>query len=105
MSPRVRQTSERRYEGGPNDVGVSLIMVDTAPADGPELHVHPYEEVFVVQVGNARFTVGDDTLEAGPGDVLVAPADTPHRFVNIGADRLRMVAIHVSPKFIQEWVE
>jgi mannose-6-phosphate isomerase-like protein (cupin superfamily) len=105
MSPRARQTAERRYEGQPNEIGVSLIMVDTAPDDGPELHVHPYEEVFVVQVGSARFTVGDDTLEAGPGDVLVAPADTPHRFVNIGADRLRMVAIHVSPKFIQEWVE
>ena len=105
MSPRARQTSERRYEGEPNDVGVSLIMVDTAPGDGPRLHRHTYEEVFVVQSGSARFTVGDDSLDAEPGDVLVAPAGMPHRFVNTGADRLRMVAIHVSPKFIQEWVD
>jgi hypothetical protein len=28
----------------------------------------------------------------------------PHRFVNIGTEILRQVDIHVSPRFITEWL-
>jgi mannose-6-phosphate isomerase-like protein (cupin superfamily) len=105
MSPRARETGERHYEGEANEAGVSLILVDTAPGDGPRLHRHEYEEVFAVHAGTVTFTVGDDTLEAGPGDVLIAPAGVPHGFVNSGSGRLRMVAVHVSPKFVTEWLE
>jgi mannose-6-phosphate isomerase-like protein (cupin superfamily) len=36
---------------------------------------------------------------------VVVPPGTPHGFVNSGSDQLRMVAIHVSPKFVTEWLE
>jgi mannose-6-phosphate isomerase-like protein (cupin superfamily) len=81
-----------------------LIVVD-APPDGPKLHRHPYEEVFVVQEGSATFTVGEDVIEARGGQVVVVPAGVAHKFVNSGAGRLRQVDIHASDHFVTEWLE
>jgi mannose-6-phosphate isomerase-like protein (cupin superfamily) len=45
------------------DVPVSFFLVDALPGSGPRLHRHPYAEVFVIQEGRARFTVGGEKLE------------------------------------------
>jgi len=105
VSPRARETEPRHYEGDANGARVSLILADAAPGDGPRLHRHEYEEVFAVQAGSVRFTLGDETVDAAPGDVVVAPAGVPHGFVNSGSEQLRMVAIHVSATFVTEWLE
>jgi hypothetical protein len=42
--------------------GVSVIVADAAPGGGPELHRHPYREVFVVLEGEATLTLGDEQL-------------------------------------------
>jgi mannose-6-phosphate isomerase-like protein (cupin superfamily) len=81
-----------------------VIAVDAAPGTGPRLHRHPYEEVFVVLEGEATFTLGDEQRLARPGDVVVAPAGVPHRFVNTGPGRLRQVDVHVSARFETEWL-
>jgi mannose-6-phosphate isomerase-like protein (cupin superfamily) len=44
---------------------------------------------------------GED-IEAGPGDIVVVSAETPHKFKNAGTDRLDIVCIHSSPRIIQE---
>ena len=85
-------------------VGVCILFVDAAPGQGPGLHKHPYEEVFVVQEGRGTFVLGDDEIEVGAGEMLVAPAGTPHRFVNTGDGPLRQIDIHVSPSFSTEWL-
>lgn len=72
---------------------------------GPPLHVHPYDETFVVLVGRARFTVGEVTLEASAGEVVFGPAGVPHRFENIGSGRLQTIDIHHSPRWIQTDLE
>jgi mannose-6-phosphate isomerase-like protein (cupin superfamily) len=36
------------------------------------LHRHPYAEVFLVQEGNATFTVGEDTIDVTGGQIVVA---------------------------------
>ncbi|KQW79638.1 cupin domain-containing protein [Brevundimonas sp. Root1279] len=69
--------------------------------EGPRLHVHPYDETFIVIAGRARFFVGDTTLEAAQGDVVFGPAGVPHRFENLGPGRLQTIDIHHSPKWIQ----
>jgi mannose-6-phosphate isomerase-like protein (cupin superfamily) len=84
---------------------VSVIVVDAPPGSGPKLHRHPYEEVFVVQEGNATFTAGDETTEVEGGQVVVVPAGVPHKFVNSGTGRLRQVDIHASDRFVTEWLE
>jgi mannose-6-phosphate isomerase-like protein (cupin superfamily) len=90
-----------RY-GGAN---VCLIFVDVAPGDGPRLHRHPYEEIFIVLDGSPRFTVGSQTLEARPGQVLIVRPQVAHKFVNAGTGRLRQIDIHASPSFRTEWME
>jgi quercetin dioxygenase-like cupin family protein len=82
-----------------------LILVDAPPGDGPKLHTHPYEEVFVVNDGRARFTVGDTEVEVSTGDVVIAPPNAPHKFVNVGEDRLRLTNIHVNERFRTAWLE
>lgn len=87
------------------ETGVSFIWVDLPPGGGPRLHKHPYEEVFIILEGHATFTVGAETLEVVAGHVLIAPPDTPHKFVNSGEGPLRQIDIHASTRFITEWLE
>ncbi len=87
------------------DVPVCLIFFDGPPGAGPKLHRHPYAEVFVVLEGRATFTVGDATIEASGGQVLIAPAGVPHKFVNSGSGPLRQIDIHASDRFATEWLE
>ena len=68
---------------------------------GPVLHVHPYDEIFVVTKGRARFTVGEESFVAEEGDVAVAPANTPHKFANAGPGPLHTMDIHLSAEWIQ----
>ncbi|HEY8236220.1 MAG TPA: cupin domain-containing protein [Gaiellaceae bacterium] len=84
--------------------GVSVIVVDAAPGEGPRLHRHRYREVFVVLEGEATFTLGADQRVARAGEVVVAPAGVAHRFVNTGQERLRQVDIHEHARFETEWL-
>lgn len=84
---------------------ISLFLVDGMPGAGPLLHRHPYAEVFVVHAGEARFEIDDVRLTANPGDILIAPAMSAHRFTNTGEARLRVTAIHTAPEMDTEWLE
>ena len=72
---------------------------------GPRLHVHPYDETFVVIQGRARFFVGDAAIEASAGEVVLGPAGVPHKFENLGPGRLQTTDIHHSPQWIQTDLE
>jgi len=71
------------------------------PAEGPCLHVHPYDETFIVTEGQARFFVGDLVIDAIAGQVVLGPKGIPHRFENLGPGRLQTIDIHHSPRWIQ----
>ena len=86
------------------DVGISMFFVEAAPGRGAPLHVHEYDEVVLLQEGRSRFVIGEVTREAGPGDILVIKAGTPHGFVNAGSGVLKQIDIHMSPHFQQETV-
>src|SRR5262249_49227935 len=70
------------------DTGGELLAVEFVVApDGrvPGAHVHPVqEERFEVVSGTMRFRRGRETVLAGPGDTLVVPPGTAHRFANAG---------------------
>lgn len=94
------------FQGGDfGEVNLSFFFTDTEPGRGPVLHQHPYEEVFVILAGQATFTIAGQTLEASEGDVLLAQANTPHKFVSTGEGRLRSINIHPSGKIIQQNLE
>ncbi len=86
--------------------GVSLIFVSTdTVGSGPRLHTHPYAETFIIRAGRGLYTVGDSTIEAGAGQILVVPAGVPHKFSNLGPGRLEAIDVHASERFITHWLE
>jgi mannose-6-phosphate isomerase-like protein (cupin superfamily) len=98
--------SAHKFEGFQyGGADVSFFISDTPPGKGPGLHTHPYAEVFVVQEGELTFTVGETTVGATGGQIVVVPAGTPHKFVNSGARRARHMDIHTRGRMSTEWLE
>ena len=91
--------------GADHGATISLILDRSEPGQGPRLHRHPYDETWVVIDGNVTFQAGAEQLEAGPGDIVIVPPDTPHRFANSGRERAYLVCIHANPTFETEWLE
>jgi mannose-6-phosphate isomerase-like protein (cupin superfamily) len=94
-----------RFEGEGYGSGVSFFLVNNEPGAGPDLHRHPYSETWIVRSGHGRFTAAGEEIEAGPGDIVVVEAEVPHKFENVGTERLDLVCIHASPRMIQEDLE
>ncbi len=84
---------------------VSFIWVDMPAGGSVRLHKHPYREIFIIQEGKATFTVGANTVDAQAGQIILVPADTPHKFKNTGERQLKQVDIHVNRQFITQWLE
>ena len=87
------------------DTEVSFIWVDMPPGGIVRLHKHPYKEIFIIQEGQATFTVGAETLRAHAGQIIIVPADVPHKFMNASDRQLKQIDIHVNSEFITEWLE
>ena len=93
-----------RFEGEKHGAQVSFFVSHNRPGTGPNLHRHPYEETFIVQEGEVLFTVGERTIEATAGDIVVVPAGAPHKFVT-RAGAHRQVSIHPVARMDTEWLE
>lgn len=93
-------------QAGAYGAGLSVIfnLVEEI-GGGPRLHRHPYAETFIIRAGVALFTVGGELIRAEAGQILVVPAQTPHKFVNAGPGPLESIDIHESGAFITEWLE
>lgn len=91
----------RYFRGEAYGVELSLLLVEILPGHGAPPHTHTYDELFVVHGGRGRYTIGDESVEAGAGDVVVVPAGLPHAFVSLGAEGLRQTSVHRSPIFAQ----
>lgn len=77
------------------DTGGQLSIVEITEPPGAEapLHVHRREdEGFWILEGSVTLEVGDQTIEAGPGDFAWGPRDIPHRYT-AGPDGCRMLFI------------
>lgn len=90
---------------GAHGGNLCLIFNLMPPGRGPRLHRHPYAETFIIRAGRALFTVSEHTVEAGSGQIVVVPADTPHKFINPGPDVLETIDIHERGSFVTEWLE
>lgn len=92
------------FEGMSYNAGASFFLGDLAPGRGPTLHKHPYSEICIIRSGQARMTIDKKKVVAGPGDIIVIEPVTPHGFTAIGDERLEIICIHVSDRFIIEGV-
>src|SRR2546430_6479311 len=84
------------------DVPASFFVVTAPPGAGPALHRHPYAAVFVLRDGQARFWVGDQTVDAHAGQIVIAPAGAAHRFEVTGDAPLRTVNIQPVARMVTE---
>jgi quercetin dioxygenase-like cupin family protein len=87
----VKITDKTDYSGfvrpADEDEGIRLDDVEVHLATHPvgqvkEMHVHdpPQDHVITTRSGRMRWTVEDQTLDAGPGDVIVTPAGVAHGY-------------------------
>lgn len=100
MATRVGEGEARWWFGAlaeikatAEDTDGQLCIVEVTEPPGAEapLHVHHREdEGFWILEGEVTFTVGDVTIEAGPGDFAWGPRHVPHRYT-VGPNGCRML--------------
>ena len=92
----------RVFTGAEHGAAVSVVLVDAAPGDDEqEAHMHPVEEVVVVQQGAATFFLGAQQARiVRAGEVVRIPAGVPHRWVVAGTSRLQAVAVHGAAEIV-----
>lgn len=79
---------------------VSVAEVIAQPGGGVPLHVHDREEeTFYVLEGRFSFQVGEDIIEAGPGDTVYGPRQTAHSWRCTGDGESRMFALFSPGEF------
>jgi quercetin dioxygenase-like cupin family protein len=60
----------------------AILELAGPPGDTPPLHVHRTEdEAFYLLEGAMRLHIGDRTIDAKPGDSVLAPRDLPHTYI------------------------
>lgn len=90
------------FEGATIGTRITVLFYETSNiGQGPRWHVHPYDEIFIVRLGRALFTIGDQKIEAEAGDILLGPAEIPHKYHSLGPDLLQTTDIHLSDRWIQ----
>ena len=107
----LRQPSESKaISMGPNIVTFLLSAEDTGgtysltsftmaapPSPGPPPHTHEAEtEVVYVLDGHVQLTLGDRSVQASTGAVLLVPKGTPHGVSNLGPGTATILVI-ISP--------
>ena len=110
-TPRVLRRSEwtthehwfkGNVEGRTLGTDATLLFYATDQAgEGPRWHVHPYDEIFIIRSGAALFTIGSEKIHAEAGDILVGPANVPHKYHNLGPGLLATTDIHLSDRWVQ----
>ena len=68
--PVDRPTPHVHLRGEESAGQVSVIETAPAPGAGPPLHHHDFDEAFYVIEGALTFRLRDETIVAGPGDLV-----------------------------------
>jgi quercetin dioxygenase-like cupin family protein len=64
--------------------GATLAWGTLTPGHEPRPHTHPHEQIVYIVSGHGTFTVGEETTEVRPGDMLVVPSGVLHYAVAAG---------------------
>lgn len=54
----------------------------------PALHQHSQEQITYILSGNCDFTLGEEKVPMGPGDVIKVPPDVPHTLTPTGQEKI-----------------
>jgi quercetin dioxygenase-like cupin family protein len=70
---------------------------------GAPLHTHTHEDEYsYVLQGRVGVQLGEDVLEAGPGDLVFKPRGIPHTFWNAGDTDVRLLEL-ISPAGLENY--
>jgi len=85
----------------------ALVEHDLAPRElGAPMHTHEREdEISHVTSGRLGVQIGDDVIEAGPGDTVVKPRGIPHAFWNPGDQPVQFLELITPPGFEHYFAE
>lgn len=99
----VHPKSEARYELLTPDLNrqMELVLITLEPGQPSfqEAFSHSGEEVNFVLEGEVRFEIGDRCEVLKEGDSIYFDCAIPHRFVNIGQGRARILSAVTPPTF------
>ncbi|WP_127131445.1 cupin domain-containing protein [Georgenia sp. SYP-B2076] len=87
--------------GAVTDGRLAVVQHPLAPrALGAPMHTHTREDEYtLVEEGLVGIQVGDEVIEAGPGDVVAKPRGVPHAFWNPTERPARLLEIIVPGAF------
>lgn len=89
-----------RFMIRPEDTDARFALIEhTIPPRGlaAPTHVHENEDEYsYVLSGRMGAMIGDDVVEAGPGELVVKPRGIPHAFWNAGDEECRVLEL-ISP--------
>jgi mannose-6-phosphate isomerase-like protein (cupin superfamily) len=87
--------------------GAYAILEQKIPAGhGPPLHVHRHEtEIFYILEGEFEVRIGDRTVPAPAGAIVVGPRDIPHTFRNIGTTDGRLLLTVIPGRFANYFID
>ena len=67
------------------------------------IHTHQYEDEYSLVIsGRVGAQVGDEVVEAGPGDLIRKPRGVPHAFWNPGDEEARLLEL-ISPAGFEQY--
>lgn len=68
------------------------MVFDVHPGRSTEPHSHLSEEIWVVQEGTGRVTVGDREIDLAAGTRITLPSQVPHQVTNTSDQTLKVIA-------------
>ncbi len=85
---------------------LAIVEHDLAPRSlGAPMHTHEREdEISHVTAGRLGVQIGEDVLEARPGDTVVKPRGVPHAFWNPGDEPVRFLEV-ITPAGFETYFE
>jgi len=75
------------------DEGIWLDHLEVHLVTHPAGQVKETHHVITIRSGRMRWTVEGESLDAGPGDVIVTPAGTAHSYVVLGDEDAKVVCV------------
>ena len=108
LVPPGREAMSGRHllEGREFGLGhLTLTLGESPPGQFTRLHRHDAEELIIVHAGRGTYSVGETTVEAGPGDVILIPSGVPHCWVNSGEAPLVHTGVFSTDSFAMDVVD
>ena len=88
-----------RRELGVTAFGVNVLVLAPGIVGRPHYH-DEQDELYFVHAGRARFEVGGESRELGPGELCHVEATTPRRVTSVGEENLVMLVVGAKDGYV-----